>query len=368
MPASHAHVTSHHQPWVVADIGGTHARFAWVDQAGHAVQQVQTLPTTEFSGPAQAMQHYLAQLPAEHQHRAQEQGLCAAWALATAVDGDWLEMTNARWRFSRHAEQQRLGLQALRVFNDFEALAWSLPHLGPAQLRSWDDRWPSLQGPLAVIGPGTGLGVAGMMPTAPAGAAGASGWAALPGEGGHMTLAVHDDFEAALLQRARQQWPHVSAERLLSGIGLPLLHRCVCEVNGWPLPPLHAVQATTPDIMAAGLAGEAAAQRTLQVFCAMLGGFAGNVALTLGARGGVYIGGGLVPRLGDFFFASDFRQRFEHKGRFAPYLQDIPTVVITDTLAALCGVSAAVGSVAGSAVGSAVGAVAGAAGQVLPST
>ena len=157
-----------------------------------------------------------------------------------------------------------------------------------------------------------------------------------------MTLAAHDDFEAALLQRARQQWPHVSAERLLSGIGLPLLQACVCEVNGWPVPPLQSEQATTPEILAAGLAGEAAAQRTLQVFCAMLGGFAGNVALTLGARGGVYIGGGLVPRLGDFFFASDFRQRFEHKGRFAPYLQDIPTVVITDTLAALCGVSAAV--------------------------
>lgn len=343
MPASHVHVTSHQQPWVVADIGGTHARFAWVDQAGHAVQQVQTLPTTEFSGPAQAMQHYLAQLPAEHQRRAQAQGLCAAWALATAVDGDWLEMTNARWRFSRHAEQQRLGLQALRVFNDFEALAWSLPHLRPAQLRSWDGRWPGQHGPLAVIGPGTGLGVAGMVPTAaPAGAAGVSGWAALPGEGGHMTLAAHDDFEAALLQRARQQWPHVSAERLLSGIGLPLLQACVCEVNGWPVPPLQSEQASTPEILAAGLAGEAAAQRTLLVFCAMLGGFAGNVALTLGARGGVYIGGGLVPRLGDFFFASDFRQRFEHKGRFAPYLQDIPTVVITDTLAALCGVSAAV--------------------------
>lgn len=348
MPASLSPALHQAQPWVVADIGGTHARFAWVDQAGQAVQQVHTLPTTEFSGPSQAMQHYVAQLPAEHRHRAQAQGLCAAWALATAVDGDWLEMTNVRWRFSRQAEQQRLGLQALRVFNDFEALAWSLPHLGPAQLRSWDGRWPSHQGPLAVIGPGTGLGVAGMVPAGGAegravgGASSSTGWVALPGEGGHMTLAAHDDFEAAILARARQHWPHVSAERLLSGIGLPLLQACVCEVNGWPVPPLQSEQASTPEILAAGLAGEAAAQRTLQVFCAMLGGFAGNVALTLGARGGVYIGGGLVPRLGDFFFASEFRKRFEHKGRFAPYLQDIPTVVITDTLAALCGVSAAV--------------------------
>lgn len=317
-------------PLVVADIGGTNARFGWVEQPGQAVSHVHTLPTADFSGPGQAMQHYLSALPAEHRARAAAQGLRAGWALATAVGGDQVAMTNNHWRFSCRQEAERLQLSALHVYNDFEALACSLPHLGAHQLRSWDDRLPRYDAPLAVVGPGTGLGVAGMVPTR-------QGWQPLPGEGGHMTLAAHDDFEAALLQEARQQWPHVSAERLLSGIGLPLLHACVCRVSGWGL---HIDN--TEDLVLQGLAGDTAARRTLEVFCAMLGGHAGNVALVLGARGGVFIGGGLVPRLGNLFFESEFRRRFEHKGRFASYLRDIPTVLITDTLVALHGVSCAV--------------------------
>lgn len=316
-------------PLVVADIGGTNARFGWVERAGQGADHVLTLPTAEFAGPGEAMQRYLDQLPPEIQRGARAQGLRAGWALATAVEGDRIEMTNNHWRFSCRDEAHRLSLQALEVFNDFEALACALPHLGPTQWRSWDAKAPRLHGPLAVVGPGTGLGVAGVVPTA-------AGWVALPGEGGHMTLAAHDDFEAELLALARRQWPHVSGERFLSGIGLPLLHECVCRVLGLAHQPL-----TAQDVISQGLQGSVPAHRTLQVFCAMLGGYAGNVALTLGARGGVFIGGGLVPRLGDFFFASAFRERFEHKGRFSAYLQDIPTVVITDTLAALQGVSAA---------------------------
>lgn len=316
-------------PLVVADIGGTNARFGWVERAGQGADHVLTLSTAEFAGPGEAMQHYLDQLPPVIRHGARAQGLRAGWALATAVEGDRIEMTNNHWRFSRRDEAQRLALRALEVFNDFEALACALPHLRPTQWRGWDARTPSLQGPLAVIGPGTGLGVAGVVPTP-------GGWVALPGEGGHMTLAAHDDFEAELLAVARQQWPHVSGERFLSGIGLPLLHECVCRVSGVAYQALSA-----RDIVSEGLRGPSPARRTLDVFCAMLGGYAGNAALTLGARGGVFIGGGLVPRLGDFFFDSEFRKRFEHKGRFSTYLQDIPTVLITDTLAALHGVSAA---------------------------
>lgn len=316
-------------PLVVADIGGTNARFGWVERAGEVPVEVQTLPAAEFEGPGEAMRHYLAALPAGLRAEAQQRGLHAGWALATAVSGDEVVMTNNRWRFSRREEAQRLALQNLRVFNDFEALACSLPHLTPAQLRSWDGRMPSLQGPLAVIGPGTGLGVAGMVPTR-------AGWQPLPGEGGHMTLSAHDAFEDEVLRHARTVWPHVSAERLLSGIGLPLLHEAVCHATGAPV---HALK--TEEVVAQGLAGQASARRTLQVFCAMLGGFAGNVALTLGAHGGVFIGGGLVPRLGELFFESEFRQRFEHKGRFSSYLAEMPTVLITDTLAALQGVSSA---------------------------
>ena len=191
---------------------------------------------------------------------------------------------------------------------------------------------PSGKGTLAVIGPGTGLGVAGVVHTS-------HGWVALPGEGGHATLAAVDDYEAALLARVRRRHAHVSAERLLSGIGLPELHAAVCDLAGSPL----SAMLSTEHIVERGLRGDdVRASETIDAFCAFLGSFAGSVALTLGALGGVYIGGGIVPRLGDRFFDSRFRERFEFKGRFERYLAQIPTALITDTLAALTGAALAI--------------------------
>jgi glucokinase len=221
-----------------------------------------------------------------------------------------------------------LDLETLRLLNDFEALALSLPHLQPSQVRAHADV-PRAQGVRAVIGPGTGLGVAGVVQTG-------RGWTALPGEGGHATLAATDEQEAQVLAEVRRHFEHVSAERLLSGIGLPVLHRAVCALAGVP-----AQDLTAPQIVEAGMQGaDPLCERTLDLFCALLGSFAGNVALTLGARGGVYIGGGIVPRLGERFFKSRFREKFEAKGRFRGYLAGIPTAVITDTLAALTGAAA----------------------------
>ena len=195
----------------------------------------------------------------------------------------------------------------------------------------WRGLAPQPGGTMAVIGPGTGLGVAGVVQTPRA-------WLALPGEGGHATLSAADDFESALLAWVRGRHEHVSAERLLSGIGLPLLHQALAAVNGEPADELSA-----QDIVERGLADAGGlCGRTLDAFCALLGSFAGNVALTLGARGGVYIGGGIVPRLGERFFDSRFRERFEAKGRFRSYLAGIPTVLITDTLVALEGAAVAV--------------------------
>ena len=315
-------------PWLVADVGGTNARFGWVGDASLKVTRVQTLSVADHLGPAEAASAYLQGLalgpgPSPAAPRR------SAWALATALDGDWVELTNGHWRFSRRALKQSLGLEDLRLLNDFEALALSLPHLQPSQLRA-HGALPRAQGMLAVIGPGTGLGVAGVVHTA-------QGWQALPGEGGHATLAATDDDEAAVLAEVRRHFHHVSAERLLSGIGLPVLHRAVCALARQATPDLNAQQ-----IVEAGLNGaDPACQRTLDLFCALLGSFAGNVALTLGARGGVYIGGGIVPRLGERFFQSSFREKFEAKGRFRGYLADIPTALITDTLAALTGAAAA---------------------------
>lgn len=314
---------------LVADVGGSNARFGWLDAGSHQIRHVQRLPVADFAGLVDAARHYLDELRAEDgdEYRAPA---AAAIAVATAVTADRVELTNSDWSFSQHELRQALGLQTLRVINDFEALALALPHLGPPQLRRVGGGSARGGAALAVVGPGTGLGVASVVSTP-------EGWVALPGEGGHATLAAGNDDESALLALVRRRFAHVSAERLLSGIGLPVLHAAVAEMAAQPL----AAPLDAPQIIDAGLAGEPLARRSLHVFCALLGSFAGNVALTVGARGGLYIGGGIVPRLGGFFEQSDFRRRFEDKGRLSAYLAEIPTAVITDTLAALIGAAAA---------------------------
>ena len=319
-------------PWLVADVGGTNARFGWVDDPSGSVRYIRTVPVAEHAGPSEAVAAYLATLPRLAPGQGAPRPRRSAWALATALDGDWVELTNSHWRFSRQALMRSLDLEELRLLNDFEALALSLPHLQPSQVRA-HAAVPRAQGVLAVIGPGTGLGVGGVVQTQ-------HGWTALPGEGGHATLAATDEQEAQVLAEVRRHFEHVSAERLLSGIGLPVLYRAVCALARVPGQDL-----TAPQIVEAGLQGaDPLCERTLDLFCALLGSFAGNVALTLGARGGVYIGGGIVPRLGERFFQSRFREKFEAKGRFRGYLADIPTAVITDTLAALTGAAASLKS------------------------
>ena len=319
-------------PWLVADIGGTNARFGYVAGPGEAVAHVRVLPVAGHKDPASAARTYLDQLTLELPGAKAPRS--AAFAVATAVGGDQIELTNAHWSFSRAATQAELGLDLLLMLNDFEAQALSLPRLSTAQLRHWPaPKATAASGQtMAVIGPGTGLGVGGVTPC--------NGiWLALPGEGGHATLAATDDFEASLLAHVRRSFDHVSAERLLSGIGMPTLHGAVAAVLG----STQAAALTTEQIVSQGLSGQdPVCERTLDAFCALLGSFAGSVALTLGARGGVFIAGGIVPRLGERFFASRFRECFEAKGRFQPYLEAIPTALITDTLAALAGATLAI--------------------------
>jgi len=318
-------------PRLVADIGGTNARFGWLSAPGAAVSQVHKLPVPDFAGPAEATQAYLAWLATAPGGDARAPRH-AAFAVATAVAGDRISFTNSHWDFSRSAVQAALGLQSLLMLNDFESLALSLPGLGAGQVRAHPGVPRPVGGALAVVGPGTGLGVGAVVPD------GRGGWVALPGEGGHATLAPADDLESALLAAVRRRFAHVSAERLLSGIGLPVLHQGLAQVQGE-----QAATLTAAEIVDRGEAGtDALCGQTLDVFCALLGGFAGNVALTIGARGGLFIGGGIVPRFADRFFRSAFRQRFEAKGRFQPYLAAIPTALITDTLAALGGSALAI--------------------------
>ena len=337
-------------PRLVADIGGTNARFGWIDGPGQTAARVRQLSVPGFAGPAEAARGYLDALQAEL-GAAYRPPRHAAFAVATAVASDRIAFTNSHWDFSRGQVRAALGLRSLLMLNDFEALALALPCLGETQLRraAAAPAVPTehtVGSVLAVVGPGTGLGVGAVVRTA-------GGWVALPGEGGHATLAPADDLESAVLAQVRRQFAHVSAERLLSGIGLPLLHQALGAVLG--VAPAALTALTAAQIVDAGHAGnvgdadiaesagrDALCSQTLDLFCALLGGFAGNVALTLGARGGLFIGGGIAPRFAGRFLASAFRERFEAKGRFRRYLAAIPTPLITDTLADLTGAALAI--------------------------
>jgi glucokinase len=316
-------------PWLLADIGGSNARFGLKLSANAEISHIKSIPVALHATPVKAAQTYLdhisVSMGADYQPPRK-----AAFAVATAVTGDQVAFTNSHWSFSRAKIQEELQLTSFLALNDFEALALSLPCLNATQLRAHKNL-PTACGTLAVIGPGTGLGVAGVTQTK-------LGWIALPCEGGHATLAPTNSFESAVLDLVRQTYPHVSAERLLSGIGLPVLHAAIATLRGAPSPLL-----TAELIVERGLdRSDAICSETLDTFCALLGNFAGNVALILGARGGVYIGGGIVPRLGERFFNSRFRECFEAKGRLDNYLKQIPTALITDTLAALTGAAFAI--------------------------
>jgi glucokinase len=313
-------------PRLLADIGGTNARFA-LEVAPGCIDHVEVLPCAEHASLTAALRAYLA-LPAI----AAAGGTAirhAAIAIANPVEGDNVRMTNHHWEFSIEAMRLACGFQTLVLVNDFTALARSLPLLSPTQKYQIGAGVARPGSALGLIGPGTGLGVSGLIPCG-------NGWSALLSEGGHVSFSPVDESEMAILQFALRQFKHVSAERLLSGVGLELIYRALAERAGVVA---EAIQA--PEIMRRALAGESTlCDQVIEAFCQMLGTIAGNLAVTLGARGGVYIGGGIVPRLGARFGQSGFRARFEQKGRFEGYLSQVPTYVISAQYPAFVGVAA----------------------------
>lgn len=304
--------TSTVTPRLLADVGGTNARFAWQAGPGAPIESVQTLPCADYPTLEAAMRTYLGGLT-------QPRPKVAAVAIANPVHGDQVRMTNHHWSFSISALRQALGLARLEVLNDFTALALALPGLPASDKRQIGGQTALSNAAIGLIGPGTGLGVSGLLPD------GHGGWVPLQGEGGHVSLAAANAREHTVVQALQQRHGHASAERAVSGMGLLDIYSILCEADGVALPP----GCTAAQVSEAGLAGDALAREALAMMCAFLGSVAGNLALTLGAKGGVYIGGGIVPRLGAFFDASPFRERFEAKGRFSPYLADIPVWVIT---------------------------------------
>ena len=256
-----------------------------------------------------------------------------AIGIATPVTSDQVRMTNHHWTFSIKALKKTLQLERLLVLNDFSALALSLPALQPAELHKVGGGSAVDGAPIGLVGPGTGLGVAALVPIP-----GGDGLIPVAGEGGHVTLGSCEPEEAAVIKVLQAKFGHVSAERALSGPGLENLYQALAQVRGTAVPDRDAAAITRGAIED----GDPTCDSALALFCSLLGHVAGNVALTLGARGGLYIGGGIVPRLGDWFDRSAFRESFEAKGRFSSYLHDIPTFVLrANAEAALLGASRA---------------------------
>jgi glucokinase len=308
-------------PKLIADIGGTYARFALVTEPGR-FEHVESLRCADYPDFHAAVSAYLARVPdVEVRH--------AAIAIANPVMGDAVRMTNYHWQFSIAQMCQRLKFDSLIVVNDFTALAMTLPRLRPEERRQVGRGTALPHSVVGLVGAGSGLGVSGLIPAD-------DGWISLGSEGGHTSFSPRDERELVILRHAWRDHEHVSFERLLSGSGLELIYAALAEQAGRPGAALAA-----PEITRRALErSDPVCVDTLDAFCAMLGTAASNLAVTLGAMGGIYIGGGIVPRLGSYFDQSAFRSRFEDHGRFSDYLAQIPTFVITAEQATFIGVAA----------------------------
>ncbi|MGP9801010.1 glucokinase [Rheinheimera sp. NSM] len=296
---------------IVADIGGTNARFSRVNLTSLALDQIAVYPCAEFATLADALAHYRQQ----HQLTGIKH---VAIAIACPVNGDEVSMTNFHWHFSVRAMQQQLDLEALQVINDFTAVAMCLPALSATEKVQLGSGEAQPGQPMAVLGAGTGLGVAHLLPVN-------EQYIPLPGEGGHVDWAAQNEQEWFIQQMLAKEYGHVSPERLLSGPGLEAIYKALALYRRQVVEPLSAA-----DIAQQALSGESAlATATVQQFFAALGSVAGNLALTLSTFGGVYVAGGIAPKLLPLAGQSEFRARFEAKGRFSAFNRRIATYVVT---------------------------------------
>ncbi|MBI3382592.1 MAG: glucokinase [Aquabacterium sp.] len=315
-------------PKLLGDIGGTNVRLALKLSPDGEISHILNLNLRDHADAVSAVEHYLTQVGAGSGPMRPRTGSIGA---AGPVLGDHLQLFNAPWGFSIEGLRQALGLTRLRVLNDFTVLALALPHLPQAELRQIGGLAPVAGMTMGLLGAGTGLGVSGLVPDLQ------GQMSPIAGEGGHVTLAASDDNEERLIALLRRRFGHVSAERVLSGSGLVVLYEAHAQLAGQPAEALMPA-----DVTQRGLAGQCAlCEAALNSFCLFMGTVASNLAVSLGAQGGLFIGGGIVPRLGEFFERSGFRERFDAKGRYADYLRRIPVFVIHSPYPALIGAAQA---------------------------
>ncbi len=307
---------------LLADIGGTNARFALID--GGEVGAVVHVKVADFATVRDAIADVLSRNPHGSTVTA------AVLAVAGAIINNRCALTNSHWTIDGGELAAAFGLKFVHLLNDFEVMAWSLPALAPVDLFPLGTQ-ASLPGePMLVLGPGTGFGASCLIQRQGA-------RLAVITEAGHATLPAETEREERVIHRMRECLGHVSIERgALSGSGMQHLYEALADVDGIPAPKRDAAAITK-----AALDGSCALSRaTLEMFCAILGSVAGNLAVTFCARGGVFIAGGIVPRFPEFLAGSAFRSRFESKGRFQDYLRGIPTSIIVKTYASFAGLKA----------------------------
>ena len=289
---------------IIADIGGTNARFCYVQPNSTELLGVEIFPCSDFPFFVDAVLAYM-----DHGHVGKVDKMCLA--VAGPVEKDWIDLPNNHWAFSREALQQQLGV-AVTVINDFTAQVFSIDSLNAADLHWIGDARPKGNQVKAIIGPGTGLGVSAML---------ASG-DIVPSEGGHVNYAPTSEHEAKILQALWTRFSRVSIERVLSGMGLSNLYWANARLDH------QHRELPAPEVTAGAMAGDPFCVQAVEDFLAILGSVAGDMALILGANDGVYISGGIVPRLMTLLDEKHFRKRFEAKGRFKQICSKIPLAIV----------------------------------------
>lgn len=289
---------------IVADIGGTNARFAYVESGSDELLGMEIFPCADFPFFVDAIRAYM-----DRGHVEQVEKICLA--VAGPVESDLIDLPNNHWSFSRAELQATLGV-SVTIINDFSAQVLCIDALSDSEVLWIGAARPEGGQVKAVLGPGTGLGVSAMLP----------GGDILPSEGGHVAFAPLNDHEASLQKELRQRYERVSVERVLSGMGLANLYWANSRLDGYDR------ELPAPEVTAGALAGDLYCQRAVEDFCAILGSVAGDVALMMGAVDGVYISGGILPRLLDIMDKKLFRERFDDKGRFRDICSEIPLAIV----------------------------------------
>jgi len=309
---------------LVADIGGTNIRLAITDN--NNINNIITYQCANFPSLNEVIQHYLAE------KQLTGASIDACLAIACPVDTDLISMTNLPWKFSQKSLKQELKLNSLTLINDYTAIAMAIPLLNDKQKVKIGRGDVVEKQPISVCGPGTGLGVANLVNID-------NRWHCLGGEGGHVDFAPVDDIDIKIIQHLKTIKNRVSYEQLLSGYGLEQIYQALLVINNSPDD--YSDKLTAKDISTRALNNTCPiCEQALSQFCKVLGSFAGNLALTTGSLGGVYIAGGIVPRFVDYVNKSEFRSRFETKGRMSHLNKRTPTYIITEEQPGLIGAAA----------------------------